>query len=134
MGALVGSIAVMFMPYVPELWMVVGLFWMLDAAMNTAMEPYRALVGDKVNHQQRPLAYALQTFMVAAGQMLAGLMPLIMIAFGVSIETDGKEIPEVVKYSFIAGVVVILISSTWSFYYQGDTTRRYSRLSQKPAA
>ncbi|BCO18295.1 MULTISPECIES: MFS transporter [unclassified Alteromonas] len=116
MGALVGSIAVMFMPYVPELWMVVGLFWMLDAAMNTAMEPYRALVGDKVNHQQRPLAYALQTFMVAAGQMLAGLMPLIMIAFGVSIETDGKEIPEVVKYSFIAGVVVILISSTWSFF------------------
>lgn len=116
MGALVGSIAVMFMPYVPELWMVVGLFWILDAAMNTAMEPYRALVGDKVNHQQRPFAYALQSFMVAAGQMLAGLMPLIMIAFGVSIETDGKEIPEIVKYSFVVGVVVILISSTWSFF------------------
>lgn len=116
MGALVGSIAVMFMPYVPELWMVVGLFWILDAAMNTAMEPYRALVGDKVNHEQRPLAYSLQLFMVAAGQMLAGLMPLIMIAFGVSIETDGKEIPEIVKYSFVVGVVVILISTVWSFY------------------
>ena len=85
-------------------------------AMNTAMEPYRALVGDKVNHEQRPLAYALQSFMVAAGQVLAGLMPLIMIAFGVSVETDGKEIPEIVKYSFIVGVVVILSSSVWSFY------------------
>lgn len=116
MGALVGSIAVMFMPYVPELWMVVGLFWILDAAMNTAMEPYRALVGDKVNHTQRPMAYALQSFMIAAGQMLAGLMPLIMIAMGVSAETDGKEIPEIVKYSFVVGVVVILISATWSYF------------------
>ena len=120
-GALVGSVAVMFMPYVPELWMVVGLFWILDAAMNTAMEPYRALVGDKVNHQQRPLAYALQSFMIAAGQILAGLMPLIMIAFGVSMDTDGTEIPEVVKYSFVVGVVVILISSTWSFYTTQET-------------
>ena len=114
-GALVGSIAVMFMPYVPELWMVVGLFWILDAAMNTAMEPYRAVVGDQLNHQQRPKGYALQSFMVAAGQMLAGLMPLIMISVGVSAETDGKQIPEIVKYSFAIGVVVILISTAWSF-------------------
>ena len=114
-GALVGSIAVMFMPYVPELWMVVGLFWILDAAMNTAMEPYRAVVGDQLNHQQRPKGYALQSFMVAAGQILAGLMPLIMISVGVSAETDGKQIPEIVKYSFAIGVVVILISTAWSF-------------------
>ncbi len=114
-GALVGSIAVMFMPYVPELWMVVGLFWILDAAMNTAMEPYRALVGDKLSHQQRPFGFALQSFMIASGQILAGLMPLIMIAFGVSAETDGKAIPEIVKYSFAIGVVVILASSIWSF-------------------
>lgn len=114
-GALVGSIAVMFMPYVPELWMVVGLFWILDAAMNTAMEPYRALVGDKLSHKQRPFGFALQSFMIASGQILAGLMPLIMIAFGVSAETDGKAIPEIVKYSFAIGVVVILASSIWSF-------------------
>ena len=98
-GALIGSIAVMFMPYVPYLWMAVGLFWILDAAMNTAMEPYRALVGDKLNKEQRTVGYAVQTFMLAGGQVLAGLMPLIMLAFGVSAATDGNTIPDIVKYS-----------------------------------
>jgi len=59
-GALVGSVAVMFMPYVPELWMAVGLFWILDAGMNTAMEPYRALVGDQLNEKQRSIGFSMQ--------------------------------------------------------------------------
>ena len=115
-GALIGSVAVMFMPYVPELWMVVGLFWILDAAMNTAMEPYRAMVGDMVNRTQRPFAFALQTFMISGGQILASLMPVIMIAFGVSAVTDGNQIPDIVKYSFVIGVVVIIATALWSFY------------------
>jgi maltose/moltooligosaccharide transporter len=115
-GALVGSVAVMFMPYVPELWMVVGLFWILDAAMNTAMEPYRAMVGDMVNRQQRPFAFALQTFMISGGQILASLMPVIMIFFGVSAATNGgTQIPDIVAYSFLAGVIVILLTAFWSF-------------------
>lgn len=114
-GALIGSVAVMFMPYVPELWMVVGLFWILDAAMNTAMEPYRAMVGDMVNREQRPFAFALQTFMISGGQILASLMPVVMIAFGVSAVTDGTQIPDIVKYSFVVGVIVIMTTAIWSF-------------------
>jgi len=113
-GALIASIAVLFMPYAPHLWMVVGLFWILDAGMNTAMEPYRALVGDKLNKKQRTVGYAVQTSMLAGGQMLAGLMPLIMLAVGVSAETDGRSIPDIVKYSFVIGVVAILVSMTWT--------------------
>ncbi|MBT0587369.1 MFS transporter [Alteromonas oceanisediminis] len=115
-GALIASIAVMFMPYVPYLWMAVGLFWILDAGMNTAMEPYRALVGDKLNNEQRTLGYAVQTFMLAGGQMLAGLMPLIMLAVGVSAATDGNTIPDIVKYSFVIGVVAIIVSMSWTLY------------------
>ncbi len=114
-GAIIGSVAVLFMPYVPELWMVVGLFWILDAAMNTAMEPYRAMVGDMVNREQRPFAFALQTFMISGGQILASLMPVIMIGFGVSAVTDGTFIPDIVKYSFVCGVVVMIITAIWSF-------------------
>ena len=120
-GALVGSVAVMFMPYVPELWMVVGLFWILDAGMNTAMEPYRAMVGDMVNRQQRPFAFALQTFMISGGQILASLMPVILLFFGISAVTDGTEIPDIVTYSFVIGVIVILITASWSF----KTTQEY---------
>ncbi|GAB5381084.1 MAG: MFS transporter [Aliiglaciecola sp.] len=115
-GALVGSIAVMFMPYVPYLWMAVGLFWILDAAMNTAMEPYKALVADKLDSEQRTVGYAVQTFMLASGQLLAGLMPLIMLAFGVASATDGNSIPDIVKYSFVVGVVAMLVTVCWTAY------------------
>jgi len=115
-GALVGSIAVMFMPYVPELWMAVGLFWILDAGMNTAMEPYRALIGDKLNERQRGKGFAIQSFMIALGQILAGVMPLVMLAFGVSAATDGNQIPDIVKYSFLIGVIAMLTSTLWTSF------------------
>lgn len=114
-GALTGSIAVLLMPYSPILWMAVGLFWILDASMNTAMEPYRAMVGDKLNENQRTLGFSVQTFMIAGGQILAGLMPLILLTyFGLSSETDGKHIPDIVKYSFVIGVVAMLATMAWT--------------------
>lgn len=114
-GALTGSIAVLLMPYSPVLWMAVGLFWILDASMNTAMEPYRAMVGDKLNEKQRTLGFSVQTFMIAFGQILAGLMPWILLTyFGLSSETDGKSIPDIVKYSFVIGVVAMLATMAWT--------------------
>ncbi len=120
-GALVGSIAVLFMPYSPVLWVAVGLFWILDASMNTAMEPYRALVGDKLNDKQRTLGFSVQTFMIAFGQILAGLMPLVLLYFGLSSATDGKTIPDIVKYSFVIGVAAMLITMAWTAW----TTTEY---------
>jgi maltose/moltooligosaccharide transporter len=116
-GALVGSVAVLLMPYSSVLWMAVGLFWILDASMNTAMEPYRALVGDKLNDKQRTLGFSVQTFMIAGGQIAAGFMPLLLLYFGTSADTQGgKHIPNIVKYSFIIGVVAMLVSMAWTNY------------------
>ncbi len=120
-GALTGSVAVLFMPYSPVLWMAVGLFWILDASMNTAMEPYRALIGDKLNNEQRTLGFSVQTFMIAFGQILAGLMPLVLLSFGLSAETDGKHIPDIVKYSFVIGVAAMLLTVAWTAF----TTEEY---------
>jgi maltose/moltooligosaccharide transporter len=53
--------------------------------------------------------------MISGGQILASLMPVIMIGFGVSAVTDGTFIPDIVKYSFVCGVVVIIITAIWSF-------------------
>ena len=115
LGALAGSIAVMLMPYSPVLWVAVGLFWILDAAMNTAQEPYRALIGDKLNEQQRAVGYSVQTFMIAFGQILAGLMPLILLSLGISADTqNGKVIPNIVKYSFVIGVAAMILTVAWT--------------------
>ena len=114
-GALVGSVAVLLMPYSSALWMAVGLFWILDASMNTAMEPYRAMVGDKLNDKQRTLGFSVQTFMIAFGQILAGFMPLLLLSLGVGSGTEGgKQIPNIVKYSFVIGVVAMLVSMAWT--------------------
>jgi maltose/moltooligosaccharide transporter len=114
-GALAGSIAVLLMPYSPALWVAVGLFWILDAAMNTAQEPYRALVGDKLNDEQRATGFSVQTFMIGAGQILAGLMPLILLNAGISADTqNGKVIPNIVKYSFVIGVVAMMVTVAWT--------------------
>ncbi|MBS1796342.1 MAG: MFS transporter [Acidobacteria bacterium] len=114
-GALTGSVAVMLMPYSPFLWMAVGLFWILDASMNTAMEPYRAMVGDKLNDKQRTLGFSVQTFMIAGGQIAAGFMPLLLLSLGVSDDTqNGTHIPDIVKYSFIIGVVAMMVTMIWT--------------------
>lgn len=114
-GALVGSVAVMLMPYSPVLWVAVGLFWILDASMNTAMEPYRAMVGDKLNDKQRTTGFSVQTFMIAGGQIMAGIMPLLLLSFGVSDDTKGgTHIPDIVKYSFIIGVVAMMVTMMWT--------------------
>ncbi len=121
-GALTGSVAVLLMPYSSMLWMAVGLFWILDASMNTAMEPYRAMVGDKLNDKQRTLGFSVQTFMIAFGQILAGIMPLLLLSFGVSDDTQGgKHIPDIVKYSFIIGVVAMMVTMLWTNF----TTEEY---------
>lgn len=120
-GALAGSIAVLLMPYSPALWIAVSLFWILDAAMNTAMEPYRALIGDKLNSEQRTLGFAVQSFMIAAGQVLAGMMPFLLALFGVATVAAGNTVPDFVKYAFVIGVAAMLITVIWTFY----TTEEY---------
>ena len=121
-GALTGSVAVLLMPYSPALWVAVGLFWILDASMNTAMEPYRAMVGDKLNDQQRTIGFSVQTFMIAGGQIAAGFMPLLLLSLGVSDDTEGgTHIPNIVKYSFVIGVVAMLVTMAWTNF----TTEEY---------
>ncbi|HQU85129.1 MAG TPA: MFS transporter [Pyrinomonadaceae bacterium] len=120
-GALTGSVAVMMMPYSPYLWMAVGLFWILDASMNTAMEPYRALIGDKLNDKQRTLGFSVQTFMIAGGQILAGLMPTLLLYYGISKESANNTVPDIVKYSFVIGVVAMLVTVLWTAF----TTEEY---------
>lgn len=115
-GALTGSVAVMLMPYSPYLWMAVGLFWVLDASMNTAMEPYRALVGDKLNDKQRTIGFSVQTFMIAGGQIAAGLMPTILLAIGISAAEKSHVVPDIVKYSFVIGVVAMLVTVLWTAF------------------
>lgn len=124
-GALLGSIAMIMMPNSSAVWMAAGLMWILDAGLNSAMEPFRAFVGDMLNEKQRPLGFAVQSFFVGFGQTLANLMPYILPLLGVSMVLSDEQlangIPNSVRYPFYIGGASILLAVFWTM----RTTKEY---------
>ena len=107
---LLASFALIAMPRSPVLWIAAGLLWILDASINIAMEPFRAFVGDQLPERQRPAGYAMQSFFIGVGAVIAGVLPLIFAQAGVSNVGTGAgaaSIPDTVRYSFEIGAVVL---------------------------
>jgi len=110
-GAILCSIALFLFPFSSSLWMAAGLLWILDVGNNTAMEPYRAFVADKLDASQQPTGFQAQSFFTGFGQTLANfslfLFPLIIVGH------TGK-IPNWVFASFMLGAVCSIGSVWWS--------------------
>ena len=110
-GALICSIALFLFPFSSALWMAAGLLWILDAGNNTAMEPYRAFIADKLDHSQQPTGFQAQSFFTGFGQTLANvslfIFPMIFV---------GKtgSLPTWVYASFFLGAVCSIGSVWWS--------------------
>lgn len=126
-GAVVGSIAMILMPNSSSVLMAACLMWLLDAGLNSSMEPFRAFVGDMLNKDQRPTGFSVQSFMVGFGQTMANLMPFILPIIGISMAMSADEqtlshgIPNSVRYPFYIGGASILITVFWTMY----TTKEY---------
>lgn len=113
-GALFCSLALFAFPFSKELWMAAGLLWILDAANNTAMEPYRAFIGDKLPENQQTFGFQMQSLFVGAGITFANLsLFFFQKYFGGSSETG---IPTWVYYSFFIGAFCSIASVGWSVY------------------
>ncbi|WP_431609558.1 MFS transporter [Chryseobacterium sp. 'Rf worker isolate 10'] len=115
MGAVLCSLALFIFPFSSSIWMAVGLLWVLDAANNTAMEPYRAFIGDKLPEEQQTFGFQMQSLFVGGGITLANLSLFIFQKyFGGNTETGG--IPAWVYYSFFLGSFCSIVSVLWSVY------------------
>jgi maltose/moltooligosaccharide transporter len=110
-GALICSLALFLFPFSSSLWMAAGLLWILDAGNNTAMEPYRAFIADKLDPEQQPTGFQAQSFFTGFGQTLANISLFIfpMIFIG----TTGK-LPTWVFASFFLGSICSIASVWWS--------------------
>ncbi len=103
-GALVCSLCLLTMPFSVALWMAVALLWMLDAANNVAMEPYRALVSDVLAPPQRPLGYLTQSAFTGLGQTLAYVTPPLLVWLGMNQDAaNAHHIPYVTIAAFAIG-------------------------------
>jgi maltose/moltooligosaccharide transporter len=115
LGALFSSLALFAMPNSSVLWMAAILLWVLDASINISMEPFRAFVGDKLPATQQTTGYAMQTFFIGVGAVIASLLPYIFTnVFGFSNTAPEGVIPNSVIYSFFIGAIVFLASVLWT--------------------
>ncbi len=110
-GAMLCSIALFFYPFSSSLWMAVGLLWILDIGNNTAMEPYRAFVADKLDETQRPVGFQAQSFFTGFGQTLANIS---LFVFPIIIIGKTGSLPNWVYASFFLGAICSIGSILWS--------------------
>ena len=74
-GAIAGTLALLMMPNSPALWIAVGVLWIMDASINITMEPFRAFVGDLLPDEQRTSGFAMQSFFIGIGALVASFTP-----------------------------------------------------------
>lgn len=107
-GVIVAAIMLFLFPFVTALWMAVVLLWMLDAGANTAMEPYRALIADKLKMSQRAAGYLLQGMLIGAGTVIANLS--LFIFQQVISGANEAGVPYWVPATFWVGACFLLLS------------------------
>ena len=110
LGAVLSSLALFFVPYSSALWMAAGFLWILDASINISMEPFRALVADKLPEEQRSYGFVLQTLIIGIGTWVASNLPWFVTKLGVANEAGVGEIPQSVYVSFAIGAFVFMAS------------------------
>ncbi|MCE7040930.1 MFS transporter [Dyadobacter sp. CY312] len=114
-GAIVASLSLLIMPNSPSLWFAAGMLWMLDASINVTMEPFRAFVGDNLPSRQRTSGFAMQSFFIGIGAIVASSLPYIFTNwFDISNQAAPGLVPDAVKWSFYLGGFVFLIAVIWT--------------------
>jgi maltose/moltooligosaccharide transporter len=114
-GAVLCSIALFAMPYSQALWMAAGLLWILDAANNITMEPYRAFVSDRLDASQHSIGFLTQSAFTGLGQTLSYLTPSILVVLGMNRDAvNGRGIPQITVIAFIIGAIFSISSIVWT--------------------
>jgi maltose/moltooligosaccharide transporter len=116
-GALLCSLGLLTMPFSPALWFAAGLLWILDAANNVTMEPYRAYVSDRLREEQHASGFLTQASFTGLAQTLAYLTPSLLVFFGMNKDALGANgIPVVTTLAFIVGALLSFTTVWWSIH------------------
>ncbi len=114
-GAILASIALVLMPNSPALWIAAGMLWIMDASINVSMEPFRAFVGDNVSSEQRTQGFAMQSFFIGVGAVIASLLPYVFTNwFGIANTAAEGIIPPSVRWAFYVGALVFIGTVLWT--------------------
>ncbi|TRX39412.1 MFS transporter [Flavobacterium restrictum] len=129
-GAIVSATAMFFMPnaeyfayLLPPLFFGGLMLLLMDTSFNVTMQPFRALVGDMVNDEQRNLGYSLQSALINFGAVFGSLLPWILAKAGIAnVPEAGEKVAASVIWSFYIGGAILLITVLWTVF----KTKEYS--------
>ncbi|MEZ4926134.1 MAG: MFS transporter [Saprospiraceae bacterium] len=129
-GAIAACFGMMLMPNagvlaaaLPLVLMGAGMLMVMDAAFNVAMEPFRALVADKLPSQQRTLGFSIQTALIGVGAVIGSWLPWFLAnKAGVADTAPEGIVPDNVKWAFYIGGILLLGAILWTI----STTKEYS--------
>jgi maltose/moltooligosaccharide transporter len=114
-GAILASLALVAMPNSPALWVAAGMLWIMDASINISMEPFRAFVGDNLPAAQRTTGFAMQSFFIGTGAVVASALPYLLTnLFDVANQAPAGMIPDSVRLSFYIGAAVFFVAVLWT--------------------
>lgn len=137
MGSILASIALIYMPHSSVLWIAAGSLLVLDASINISMEPFRALVADKLDDSQRSFGFMVQTLIIGIGTWIASQLPWILNQLGVSNSAPDNIIPLNVKYAFGIGGLVFFASILYTVIttdeYPPEDLKAFENQKQKNA-
>lgn len=128
-GAIAACFGMMLMPNagvlsaaLPSVLMGAGMLMIMDASFNVAMEPFRALVADKLPSRQRTLGFSVQTALIGFGAVIGSWLPWFLAnKMGISNTADTGTVPDNVRIAFYIGAVIFLAAILWTVF----TTREY---------
>ena len=106
-GALIASLALIAMPFSSSIWMAASLLWILDAANNIALEPYRAFISDKLPKKQYSIGFLMQSFFTGLGSIMSNFTPVILVSFGILALSDTMDngVPVSTYWAFVIGAI-----------------------------
>lgn len=129
-GAILASVGLILMPnagmfaaVLPALWVGAGMLMIMDASFNIAMEPFRALVADKLPSEQRTEGFSIQTVLIGIGAVLGSWLPYILAEwFDIGKSAAEGDVPMNLIISFVVGALVLVGTIVWTVV----TTKEYS--------
>ncbi len=140
-GSILAAAALFLMPnaevfthIMPALLFAAIMLLFMDMAFNVTMQPFRALVADMVNDNQRTKGYAIQTFLINAGAVIGSVLPFVLVNwFGFSnSSTEGAMVPQSVAWSYYIGggilIATVLVTTFKIKEYPPELHNKYNNL------
>jgi maltose/moltooligosaccharide transporter len=129
-GSIFAALALIFMPnaeimaaIIPPMFVGAGMLMIMDASINISMEPFRALVADKLPLDQRTLGFSVQSTLIGIGAVAGSWITYALAEwFNVSKTAPAGSVPDNVIFSFYIGAAVLIITIIWTVV----STREYS--------